>query len=232
MNFDMKYDVTLSHKKKFVWYRVPKVGSRTILYFLKRNKYIDFGFPPSNEPEEKEEGYDVAYNALWDDYFQFAFVRNPFSRLLSAYIDKVQNANTEYPIAFFNQFAGLSFKDFLKKLCQLDLNKVRSKDNPANTKNLIDKHVAPQNLIIPLKKLSFIGRLESFETDFKLVCEKIELDYNFDYTVGKKIISRNPKKLNASKHKHYTEYYDDETREIVAEKYAKDIEYFGYEFGK
>ena len=66
-------------------------------------------------------------------------------------------------------------------------------------------------------ELDFIGRFENLENDYKYICQKIGLTTKLPH-------------VRASKHKHYTEYYDDETREIIADRYAKDIEYFGYKF--
>ena len=37
---------------------------------------------------------------------------------------------------------------------------------------------------------------------------------------------------NVSKHKHYSEYYDDESREFIEQLFKKDIETFGYKFGE
>ena len=68
------------------------------------------------------------------------------------------------------------------------------------------------------KLVDYILRFEHLEDMWNRMFE--ELDYE---------PPKLPKK-NVSKHKHYSEYYDDETREFVGHLFKKDIEAFGYEF--
>jgi hypothetical protein len=130
---------------------------------------------------------------IWENYFKFTFVRNPFEKIVSQY---------HYNRHHFG-FGDSTFKEYVKAW---------SAGQKIST--------FPQlNLAYIDEKLNFIGRFENLQEDFNTVCDKIgiphiKLPHN-----------------NKTQRKHYTEYYDDETREIVAKKYARDIEYFGYKFG-
>ncbi len=75
-----------------------------------------------------------------------------------------------------------------------------------------------QSSLFPPDEIDFIGRFENLEEDFQYICEKIGLSN-----------IKLPHE-NITRHKHYTKYYNNETREIVAEIYAKDIKNFGYNF--
>ena len=87
--------------------------------------------------------------------------------------------------------------------------------------------LAPFSDLLLLNKKCVIDdhiRYENLENDTKRILSKW---FNIDG-----IVYPTAKTTQRKSKKHYTKYYDDETRQIVAEKYAKDIEHFGYEFGK
>ena len=145
-----------------------------------------------------------------DDYFKFTFVRNPWDRIYSCFEQKVRSKGGNCS-DYLNHFPrNMSFREWVKTITL-----------PRNI--LKDRHFAPMHTLMINKSfdsMDFIGHIENFNNDIRFVCDKIGISH-----------LRVPHK-NKTKHKHYTEYYDDETRQIVAEKYAKDIEAFGYEFGE
>jgi len=68
--------------------------------------------------------------------------------------------------------------------------------------------------------VDFIGRYENLQQDFGKVCDNIGLP--------RQVLLH----TNKTRHRPYWDCYDENTKNIVATKYKKDIEYFGYEFGK
>jgi len=142
------------------------------------------------------------------NHFKFTFVRNPWDRFVSCYFYFKKYGRRRG----FDKLTGEIINRYsnFNEFC-LGLNEALP--------NIKSWHFKQMSFWID-SPIDFIGRFENFQEDFNTICDKIGIP------------QRALPHKNKSKHKHYTEYYDDETREIVAEKYAQDIEYFGYKFGE
>jgi Sulfotransferase family len=150
--------------------------------------------------------------AEFRSYFKFTFVRNPFDRLVSAYL--------------FMQKGGINEKD--KRWAQRKLSGY--KDFSAFVKNWVTPfnveralHFRPQTKFICLGRrppaLDFVGYLENIKEDFGFVAKKLG--------IPAQLIETN---RNAGREKDYRPYYTNETREIVARVYAEDLRLLGYTF--
>lgn len=151
-----KYFLSYDFNHKALWYRVFKVASRTIDHHLRENC----------EKGEYIYSSEVGYNpGMFRDFFKFAFVRNPETRLLSAWKDKVLRSN-------YFKFR----KKEHEQMKVLDNFIAWVKDQDIQT---CDEHLRAQSTLIDLNHIDFVGRFESFDRDFAFVAEKIGLE-NYD----------------------------------------------------
>ena len=143
------------------------------------------------------------------EYFKFTFVRNPWARFLSAYTYLKSGGMGNRQDLRMSRIINSEYNSFKKFTLEAPF--------------LEYKHFETMFSFVEVNgedRMDFVGRMENYQEGFNTVCDKLEIPrQKLPHT-------------NKSKHKHHIEYYDDETREIVAKKYAKDIEYFGYKFGE
>jgi len=66
--------------------------------------------------------------------------------------------------------------------------------------------------------MDFVGKSERAQADYAQICARLGFPAEI---LGQ---------VNSSRHRPYTEYYDDELRELVGRFYRRDLELFGYSF--
>ena len=142
----------------------------------------------------------------WNTAYKFTLVRNPWDKVVSHYEYRLKRNKTE--VASRN----VSFSEWVKKTYGPDKDPFYY-NNPKAFQPQVEWLKDDEGKI----SIDFIGKFESINEDFDQIKSVIGLEAELPH-------------LNASKRAGYQSYYDDDTRQIVADWFHEDIELFGYCF--
>ena len=211
-------------EKKIIFIHVPRCGGTTIEKNLWKNEFNnDFDFDMSDEKHLLQGLVDKYRNKYQFDglqhltlnnikkiypdecknFFKFSFIRNPYSRIASAYAG-VMTFRKDLR-NFLVIYKDTSFKNFLYLI----------KDN-------MHTHWLPIDFFFRDNDLDFIGRFENFDNDLDELKKLTNMNFVKKNYSGK---------LNFSDKFNYLKLYEDkECIELVAEIYSKDLDRFNYNF--
>jgi hypothetical protein len=217
----------VSHGRKLVFVHIQKTGGDTVSRLMGESIPDIFCFKAKHEFAVKA----AAELERWNEYFKFAFVRNPWDRLVSWY-SMIKDAETiRWHQILTNQRIRSHFRQTREnKLWRYVLhNSSTFEEFIINCTDEIEvdegvyysfaynqlDYIADSNddLLV-----DFIGRFESFGSDLYKVYDRLGLE-----------LGSIPHE-NRSVRGHYSTFYTPETETIVRKRFQRDIEYFGYKF--
>ena len=249
----------VNHKYKFIFKCIPKVASRSLrLWFLRsidfaqelniRNeavkKWLECGGECKTKSPIGSGGWQqdskvfckLKY-ARSSEYFKFIVMRDPFARLVSAYVTRMRSRKS--PISKIvveetykekrlpvNMRKGITFREFVEYM-------VKREDNEINA------HFRSQSSFINMK-FDFVAKLENIESDFVRIQQAIGL-YEPLPKVGSILhasVGQYPDAADMSMSKirrlkpkpHYSDFYPPGLTELVSKRYKKDIDYLSEDY--
>lgn len=200
--------------------------------------YVDLNYTFANST------YAEALKTVNSDYFKFVIVRNPWTRLVSTYLNLFvrlfekkrvtqlarDSAKYIYGENDFEKYEdSITFVQFVNYLCNTD-------------DKYIDPHCKSQHFFLGGVKYDFIGRMENLSHDLEYIKNKLNLDLELpkvnktDYSLSLEKINNysnlSPSQLRSLETglPSYQNFYTPELIDLVGQRYAKDIEMFGYEY--
>jgi hypothetical protein len=193
---------------RFVFFSNPRTGSESIREAL--NPYSDIFSRPADPlwddhrtPDELAVIFENRGLSL-ASYFKFCFVRNPWERLVSYYQYFKPDKNFKLIWVTGAWENRLSFTGFVESLL--------TRSYPF----LHQRHFAlGKNGVAPM---DYVGRYETLEDDWRQICAKLNIEAALPW------VNRSRRRFP------YQIFYNDRTRKIVAEVFAKDVRLADYRF--
>jgi len=211
----------MSCEYRYIFIHLPKTGGTSITDELCAKGYLHYPQAITSQQiyrntNRREKLGKYAYHwpareqkkligsQVWDRCFKFAFVRNPWDRLVSLYIYILQSEDFKRSnLKRYNEVKRMdAFKEFVKDLVRVSPATQKSRLVDAQGRYLVD----------------YVGRTENLQNDFDIICDRIDIE--------RVLIS----KKNKTNHHKYESYYDEETRTMAECIYREDVEEFGYQF--
>ena len=235
----------LSSSKRFIFIHIPKCAGTSISTALNtRGARLQLNGMPTRKEKVVFNSGSLAHitaeklrstlpEATWRNYFKFTFVRNPWDLSVSLYHFHKSYA---IPPSYFEMFPTMLLRCSLKHLYSYFTLRNQAikfqKNNPYIIKQFTTtgsfKEWILQGIYMPCCSsfitdskgtvmVDFVGRYETLQEDFSKICRRLNISAQLLH-------------LNRSTHRPYREYYDSESKAIVARHFGADIERFAYRF--
>jgi len=214
----LPYGIRQIKKNGFWFIDIPRTSSTSIRVELGKDFGLAYG--KSDVFEKRFKQIQIIPNHIpalrmqemlgkeeWEKLFTFTLVRNPWDRMVSFYHYRLKSKLLR---------PDMEFREFIIKL-------KTSRLGEKGTFNFYGHYFGSSDFVLDRNNniiVKFIGKYENRQKDIQYIANMIG-----SKELGKLAIQ----KARRSK-KHYSYYYDDETKIIVEQVYHKDIELFGYKF--
>ena len=205
------HNARVVHDHKLIFIHIPKAAGSSITNTLNQLPRDTENLSPKIGKHAK--AWEVRFllgHEIWDQYFSFAFVRNPWDLMVSSYHWWLQKAvNMPQYSKHVRRIQNMgSFYEFMHSVY--------------GQKMINERHGGLYDWISDPKTgellVDFVGKVEQIEEDWQEICKRANINAA---QIGHD---------NRTDRSNYREYYDDETKKIVARRFRRTIEKFGYEF--
>ncbi|WP_158637103.1 sulfotransferase family 2 domain-containing protein [Arenimonas daejeonensis] len=226
---DFEDSTNISLRNKYVYFAVDKVANSSIKNSLYTIELESVNKAPPSPFDKRLSPLLSPYQLPPDllrvvlnsgNYFRFAFVRNPYSRTLSCYLDRILNP-TSKPRAHL--LRTLKAKDVVTEDISFDLfvRTICAQKSPDQNSHW---RVQADDILWGDMEFDFIGKFENLWEDMGEVSRRIWGEVRPPMAASE--VNKSPKVTNAGSK--LAQFYTPELADLIYERFRADFDAFGY----